>query len=124
MTRKEISKIDYKFLVGRIEKIGNGQRDFVQDTQKKAVELLGAEIPQNVFDVADNYKAFNMWLGSEINPIIDSDGYKEEIRVFGDGYDFFEAKEYSQSVEGIFAAVTTEIKTHIGGKYFVQIDDN
>ena len=124
MTRKEISKIDYKFLVGRIEKIGNGQGDFMKDAQKKAVELLGAEIPQNIFDAADNYKAFNMWLGSEINPIIDSDGYKEEIRVFGDGYDFFEAKEYSQSVEGIFAAVTTEIKPHIRGKYFVQIADN
>lgn len=92
MARKEISKIDYKFLVGRIEKIAGGQAEALINTQKKAVELLGAEIPQNVFDAADNRTAFNMWLGSEINPIINSDGYKEEIRVFGDGYDFFEVK--------------------------------
>ena len=91
--RKEISKDDYKFFIGRVEKIGNGQVEFITDTQKKAVELLGEKIPQNVIDAANNYKAFNIWLGNMVNPIIVSDsGYKEEIRVFGDGYDFFEVK--------------------------------
>lgn len=91
--RKEISKDDYKFFIGRVEKISNGQVAFIADTQKKAVELLGEKIPQNVIDAANNYKAFNIWLGNMVNPIIVSDsGYKEEIRVFGDGYDFFEVK--------------------------------
>lgn len=47
--RKEISKGDYKFFIGRVEKIGNGQVEFNADTQKKAVELLGEKIPQNIF---------------------------------------------------------------------------
>lgn len=122
--RKEISKDNYKFFIGRVEKIGNGQVGFIKDTQKKAVELLGKEIPQNVIDAANNHKAFNIWLGSEVNPIIDSNGYKEEIIVIGDGYDFREVKEYSPSIEKIFATVTTEIKPHIKGKYFMQIDDS
>ena len=142
---KAISKDDYKFFIGRVEKISNGQVAFIADTQKKAVELLGEKIPQNVIDAENNYKAFNIWLGNAVNPIIVSDsGYKEEIRVFGDGYDFFEVKtetkpdknnpkidsnaaedsEVSPRIEKIFAAVTTEIKPHIRGKYFVQIDDN
>ena len=33
-------------------------------------------------------------------------------------------KEITPSVEKIFTAVTTEIKPHISGKYFVQIDDD
>ena len=118
--RKEISKTDYKFLVGRIEKIGNGQRDFVQDTQKKAVELLGVEIPQNIFDAANNRNAFNMWLGSEINPIIDNDGYKEEIRVFGDGYDFFEVKANAACLDDYFVnsndAAMVEIENEINNR--------
>ncbi len=98
--RKEISKDDYKFFIGRVEKIGNGQVEFITDTQKKAVELLGEKIPQNVIDAEDNYKAFNIWLGSEINPIIVGEGgYKEEIHVIGDGYDFFEVKAETGNTE-------------------------
>lgn len=98
--RKEISKDDYKFFIGRVEKIGNGQVEFIADTQKKAVELLGEKIPQNVIDAENNYKAFNIWLGNMVNPIIVSDsGYKEESRVFGDGYDFFEVKTETGNTE-------------------------
>ena len=122
-TRKEISKDDYKFFIGRVEKISNGQVAFIADTQKKAVALLGEKIPQNVIDAENNYKAFNIWLGNMVNPIIVSDsGYKEEIRVFGDGYDFFEVKAETKpdknnpKTGGNAAAVIVDLSNATGVK--------
>ena len=84
--RVTISKTDYNVLQSCIEKYSNGQHDILDYTQRMAVKVLDAE---------NNYKAFDMWLGSEINPKIEmEDGHKEEIRVFDNGgYDFFYAEE-------------------------------
>ena len=109
--RVTISKTDYNVLQSCIEKYSNGQHDILDYTQRMAVKVLGAKIPQSVFDAENNYKAFDMWLGSEINPKIEmEDGHKEEIRVFANGgYDFFNAEEDAES----------EVKT-----YFIEVYAN
>ena len=79
-----LEKLDYDLFQDYVEKISNGQRDFIPTAQAKARELLKKEIPESVFTADNSYRAFDIWLGREINPIINTNGYKQRIFVFGD----------------------------------------
>ncbi len=91
--RLEIQKSTFQTFQSWFEKISNGQRDFISVAQNKAVEIFGVKIPENVFNADDSRKAFAVWLGREINPIVVDGDYKEEIRVVGDSYDWSAVKQ-------------------------------
>jgi len=93
-SRKVITRDDLNSFCFRLEKVSNGQFGALVEAQKKAVALLGTEIPESVYKADNSYHAFHIWLGSEINPVIVySDGNKDEIRVCGDAYGFVAVKE-------------------------------
>lgn len=93
-SRKVITRDDLNSFCFRLEKVSNGQFGALVEVQKKAVALLGTEIPESVYKADNSYHAFHIWLGSEINPVIVySDGNKDEIRVCGDAYGFVAVKE-------------------------------
>ena len=91
--RVDIPKIEYKTMQDWFEKISNGQREFVPLVQAKAEKYFRKQIPDDVFNADDSRKAFAVWLGREINPIVVDGDYKEEIRVVGDSYDWSAVKE-------------------------------
>ena len=127
--RVTISKTDYNVLQSCIEKYSNGQHDILDYTQRMAVKVLGAKIPQSVFEAENNYKAFDMWLGSEINPKIEmEDGHKEEIRVFDNGgYDFFYAEEDADKADKMkvrLADLKTAEEKAESKTYFIEVYTN
>ncbi len=91
--RVDIPKIEYKTMQDWLEKISNGQREFVPLVQAKAEKYFRKQIPESVFNADDSRKAFAVWLGREINPIVVDGDYKEEIRVIGDSYDWSAVKQ-------------------------------
>lgn len=100
MDRIELYKNKYNFLLGLVDKISAGQKDFIPHTQAQARSLLGKNIPDSVFRAANPRDAFILWLAEAVNPVIVSpSGYREEIRVFDDSprsektFDFFEVKD-------------------------------
>lgn len=131
MTRKIIAMSDYNYWKAHLKEIEAGKKDLIPEVQESAMEILGQKIPEYVFSDTMPGRAFTIWLGKTINPLLRkvadhvNTGYSE-IRVIGCRYEFFDVKEDDDktSVLSVFLEVESEIPSSPTGRFYLQIIDD
>lgn len=130
MTRKIIAMSDYNYLKAQLEEIEAGAKELIPEVQESAMEILGRKIPEYVFSDANPVRAFTIWLGKEINPLLRkvadhaNTGYSE-ICVINNKCAFFDVKEDNDktSVLNVFLEVESKIPSSPTGRFYLQIID-